>query len=83
MNQKVQSFVLGRWINPGEGARTIAHAITGDVIAEAGNDSLDYEGMLDFARSKGGNALRAMTFHQRAEMLKKLALYLNEHKDKL
>lgn len=83
MVQKVESFVLGKWVAPGEGARSIAHAITGEVIAEAGNDNLDFSGMVDFAKSKGGAALRAMSFHQRADMLKKLALYLNEHKEKL
>ncbi|MDD9908617.1 MAG: phenylacetic acid degradation bifunctional protein PaaZ [Ahrensia sp.] len=83
MVQKVESFVLGKWIGPGEGARSIAHAITGDVIAEAGNDGLDYTGMIDYAISKGGLALRSMSFHQRADMLKKLALHLNEQKEKL
>lgn len=83
MVQRVESFLLGKWVAPGEGARSIAHAITGEVIAEAGNDNLDFSGMVDFATSKGGAALRAMSFHQRADMLKKLALYLNEHKEKL
>ncbi len=83
MVQKVESFVLGKWTGPGKGARSISHAITGDIIAEAGNDSLDYGGMVDFAKREGGAALRAMSFHQRAGMLKKLALYLNEHKAKL
>jgi oxepin-CoA hydrolase/3-oxo-5,6-dehydrosuberyl-CoA semialdehyde dehydrogenase len=83
MVQKVQSFVQGHWVDPGSGARTIAHAITGDVIAEAGSGTLDFGGMIDFAKAKGGAALRAMSFHQRADMLKTLALYLNEHKDVL
>ncbi len=83
MVQKVESFIAGNWIAPGEGARTISHAITSDVIAEAGNDALDFGSMIDFAKSKGSVALRAMNFHQRADMLKKLALYLNEHKEKL
>lgn len=83
MVQKVESFVCGEWIAPDAGARSIAHAITGDVIAEAGNDALDFGGMVEFAHAKGGTALREMNFHQRADMLKKLALYLNEHKETL
>ncbi len=39
--------------------------------------------MLGFAREHGGPALRAMTFHDRARMLKALALHLMEHKQAL
>jgi oxepin-CoA hydrolase/3-oxo-5,6-dehydrosuberyl-CoA semialdehyde dehydrogenase len=81
--QRVESFVAGEWMAPGDGARPIASAITGVVIAEAGNDALDVARMLEFARARGGAALRAMTFHQRAKMLKALALFLNERKQAL
>ncbi len=66
---------------PRRGCAVYSHAITGDVNAEAGNDGLDYAGMVDYAQTKGGTALRAMSFHQRADMLKKLAAYLNDHKE--
>jgi oxepin-CoA hydrolase/3-oxo-5,6-dehydrosuberyl-CoA semialdehyde dehydrogenase len=79
----VQSFAKGEWIAPGSGARSIASAITGEVIAQAGNDGLDAQGMLSYARDRGGPALRAMTFHDRARMLKAVALYLMERKDRL
>ncbi|TCL10136.1 oxepin-CoA hydrolase/3-oxo-5,6-dehydrosuberyl-CoA semialdehyde dehydrogenase [Shimia isoporae] len=79
--QNVSSFAKGAWVAPAEGARTIASAITGEVIATAGNDALDVQGMLDYAREIGGPALRKMTFHDRARMLKALALHLREHRD--
>ncbi len=78
--QQINSFALGQWIAPGDGARPIHSAITGAEIARAGNDALDFAGMLGFAREVGGPALRAMTFHDRARMLKALAVYLNDHK---
>jgi len=81
--QNVKSFAAGQWIRADDSAREIRSAVTGDVIARAGNASLDVEAMLDFARTKGGPALRAMTFHQRAKMLKALALHLGEHKQGL
>ena len=81
--QQIGSFVAGDWVAPGAGARPIASAITGEVIAEAGNDALNAAAMLEFARERGGPALRAMTFHDRAKMLKALALYLNERKQAL
>ncbi len=81
--QDIQSFIHGEWINSGAGARDIASAVTGEVIARAGNDGLDFAAMLDFGRTKGGPGLRAMTFHDRARMLKALAMHLNANKQAL
>ncbi|MFT7254381.1 MAG: oxepin-CoA hydrolase/3-oxo-5,6-dehydrosuberyl-CoA semialdehyde dehydrogenase [Paracoccaceae bacterium] len=81
--QDIHSFVCGEWVGPGPGARDIANAVTGQIFAKAGNDDLDFAGMIDFATCRGGPALRAMTFHQRAKMLKALATYLNTHKQVL
>ncbi len=78
--RQVHSFAAGQWIAPGSGARNIASAITGEVIAQAGNDALDVQSMHGYARELGGPALRAMTFHERARMLKALALHLREHR---
>ncbi|MBW7935128.1 MAG: phenylacetic acid degradation bifunctional protein PaaZ, partial [Gemmatimonadaceae bacterium] len=70
------NFAQGAWVQ-GAGTRTPLHnAITGDVIAEAGSGGLDFAGMVQYARTVGGPALRAMTFHQRARMLKALAQHL-------
>lgn len=79
----VNSFVAGQWIQADESGRRIANAVTGDPLGLAGRASLDTQGLLDHARLKGGPALRAMTFHERAKMLKALALELSRHKDEL
>lgn len=78
--KNVKSFVTGAWIEPGDAARPIANAITGEVFAQAGGGNLNFADVLSYGREKGGRALRAMSFHERADMLKKLALHLNEHK---
>jgi oxepin-CoA hydrolase/3-oxo-5,6-dehydrosuberyl-CoA semialdehyde dehydrogenase len=52
----------------------IASAVTGEPLAIAGQASLDAAAMIAYARGKGGPALRAMSFHDRARMLKSLAL---------
>ncbi|GKY87209.1 phenylacetic acid degradation bifunctional protein PaaZ [Sinisalibacter aestuarii] len=83
MVQQVASFAAGEWIAPGSGARPIYSAISGKVIAEAGGGALDFAQMLDFGKSTGGPALRAMGFHERAAMLKALALYLQERREAL
>ncbi|MEM6694152.1 MAG: phenylacetic acid degradation bifunctional protein PaaZ [Pseudomonadota bacterium] len=81
--QQISSFAAGQWVAPAAGARPIYSAITGDQIAEAGNAALDTGAMRDHAIARGGPALRAMTFHDRARMLKALALYLGERKQAL
>ncbi len=80
---RLESFAAGRWVAPAGSTRPIASAVTGETIAEAGSDGLDFAGMIDHARTVGGPALRAMTFHERAEKLKALAQYLNERRDPL
>ncbi len=80
---QISSFAAGEWVAPGAGARTIASAITGEPMASAGNSALDVQAMLDFARRTGGPALRAMTFHDRARMLKALAQALTARKKEL
>jgi oxepin-CoA hydrolase/3-oxo-5,6-dehydrosuberyl-CoA semialdehyde dehydrogenase len=79
----VHSFAAGQWIGPAAGARPIESALTGEVIGQAGNDALDVQAMLGYGRDIGSPALRAMTFHDRAKMLKALALHLREHRDEL
>ncbi len=81
--QQIRSFAAGSWIDCDDSAREIHSAVTGNLIARAGCASLDVEGMLDYARSTGSSNLQTMTFHDRAKMLKALALYLSEHKQKL
>ncbi len=81
--QQIESFAAGAWIAPGEGARLIRSAVTGAPMAEAGNDALDVATMLEYARSRGGPALRAMSFHDRARMLKALAMEIGKHKQAL
>ena len=79
----IKSFAAGQWIGCDDSARPIYSAVTGKRIARAGNASLDMASMLDYARDTGGAGLRPYTFHERARMLKALALYLSEHKQSL
>ncbi|MCV6584276.1 MAG: phenylacetic acid degradation bifunctional protein PaaZ [Marinibacterium sp.] len=79
----VSSFAAGRWIAPDDSARLIENAVTGAPMARAGSADLDVQAMLDHARKTGGPALRALTFHARARMLKAMAVELGRHKDVL
>ncbi len=81
--QAVHSFAAGQWMGTDSSAREIHSAITGELIGCAGNSALDVESMLGHAREVGGPRLRALGFHDRARMIKSLALHLGEHKQAL
>src|SRR5271156_2952410 len=78
---KLANYVEGKWVEgTGEGV-PLFNAINGELIAEATTKGLDFAAILDYARNTGSPALRKMTFHERALMLKKLALHLTAKKD--
>ena len=83
MTKILENYAEGRWVKSAGGLSPIHSALTGDVVAETGSDGLDFGGMADFARKKGGKALRAMTFHERALMLKALGQAIMERKEEL
>jgi len=78
----LQSYALGRW-HTAPVRVGIASALTGAVVAEIGSAGLDFGAMAAFARQTGGPALRAMSFHQRAKMLKALAEAVLARKEEL
>ena len=74
---EIKNYVLGEWTS-GEGAEIDhIHAITGEIISTTSSKGLDFSSILEYGRKKGSSALRKMTFQQRGEMLKSLALHLN------
>jgi oxepin-CoA hydrolase/3-oxo-5,6-dehydrosuberyl-CoA semialdehyde dehydrogenase len=79
--RRLQNYVLDQWVTCNEGGVDLVHAVTGETIGSASTSGLDFAQMTRHARTVGGPALRRMTFHQRARMLKAVAQYLNERKD--
>ena len=77
----VKNYVLGRW-SKGNGIEIEHfHAITGELIGTCSSEGLDYGSILEYGRKVGSTALRKMTFQERGEMLKALALHLNKRKE--
>ncbi len=56
-------------------------SVTGEEIARACTQGIDFKKVLEYARTTGGAKLRKMTFQERGNMLKKLALYLSKRKE--
>ncbi len=80
---QLQSFIAGRWASGTGKATALRDASTGEVVASATSEGLDFAAMLEHARSVGGPNLRRLTFHERAARLKALAKHLTERKEAL
>jgi oxepin-CoA hydrolase/3-oxo-5,6-dehydrosuberyl-CoA semialdehyde dehydrogenase len=77
------NYAFDRW-TPGEGnLAELASAIDGTPVATTGSGGLDFGNMLKHAREVGGPALRKMTFHERARMLKALGQAIMARKEEL
>jgi len=85
MTDYLPSYVQGEWWTPSAptGSTEVRDASTGDVVALVSTEGLDLAGALEHARSVGQRSLGALTFHQRAVLLKQFALALTERKDEL
>jgi oxepin-CoA hydrolase/3-oxo-5,6-dehydrosuberyl-CoA semialdehyde dehydrogenase len=76
------NYERDRWIAGGD-AVEILSAIDGAPVATTGSGGIDFGSMLRHARDIGGPALKKMTFHQRARMLKSLGLAIMARKEEL
>jgi oxepin-CoA hydrolase/3-oxo-5,6-dehydrosuberyl-CoA semialdehyde dehydrogenase len=73
---RLESYVQGSW-TAGRGAGTaLRDASTGEVVAHADSVGIDFGASLDYGRREGGAALRGLTFHQRAAMMRALGKHL-------
>jgi oxepin-CoA hydrolase/3-oxo-5,6-dehydrosuberyl-CoA semialdehyde dehydrogenase len=79
----LRSYVGGHWQTPSAEGAPLHDAVTGEEIARISSAGVDMAAALHHGRRVGGPALRELTFHQRAALLKALALHLTEHKDEL
>jgi oxepin-CoA hydrolase / 3-oxo-5,6-dehydrosuberyl-CoA semialdehyde dehydrogenase len=79
----LRSYVGGAWVAPSGDGRPALDAVTGEEIARVSSVGIDMAAALEYGRRTGGPALRALTFHQRAALLKSLGSMLREHRDEL
>lgn len=79
---KLGNYITGDWVLGDGDGQALYNAVTGDIIGAASTKGLDFEGITTYARKVGNPALRKMTFHERGNMLKALALHLRNHLEK-
>ncbi|MGO1973496.1 MAG: phenylacetic acid degradation bifunctional protein PaaZ [Propionibacteriaceae bacterium] len=81
MTALLESYAAGTWFRAADEGAPLLDAGTGAEVARISARGLDLAAMVDHAKAVGGPALRELTFHQRAGMLKDLAKHLTAGKD--
>jgi oxepin-CoA hydrolase/3-oxo-5,6-dehydrosuberyl-CoA semialdehyde dehydrogenase len=79
---KLENYINGNWITGDGEGQQLYNAVTGEPVATATTRGLDFKQILEYGRMVGNPALRKMTFHERGNMLKALAMHLRNHLDK-
>ena len=79
----LRSYVCGSWHEAADGFATLINPTTEEPIARTSTAGIDFQAVLDHARSCGGPNLRAMTFIERGKMLKAAADTLHEAREEL
>ncbi len=79
---KLKNYISGQWIEGNGHEIPLYNAVNGELVAISDTSGLDFEKALHYGRTIGYKNLSSMTFYDRGEMLKKIALYLLERKKK-
>lgn len=79
--RRLESYVGGRWTAGAKDGVPLLDAATGQTVALIDSTGIDFGAALAYGREVAGPKLRAMTFHERAAMLKALGLALMAMKE--
>jgi oxepin-CoA hydrolase/3-oxo-5,6-dehydrosuberyl-CoA semialdehyde dehydrogenase len=83
VSRLLESYSVGSWFRADDEGAPLLDAGTGEEVARISSTGLDLAATTTYAREVGGPALRALTFHERAGLLKAVAKELTAHKDEL
>jgi 3,4-dehydroadipyl-CoA semialdehyde dehydrogenase len=75
------SYVSGQWREGAGAGDPLVDPVTGDELARISSQDIDVPAALEFARSRGGAALRQSTYRERAQLLAKIAEALAANRD--
>lgn len=79
---KLKNYIAGQWIEGTGNGISLHNAVNGELVAISDTQGINFEEALQYGRTVGYKNLSSMTFYDRGEMLKKVALYLLERKKK-
>src|SRR5260370_8481794 len=78
---KLPNYVNGQWSEGAGSGEPLIDPVTGDELVSISSQDLNLESALQFARARGGPALRQLTYARRAAMLAKIADALAANRD--
>src|SRR5437899_5380122 len=78
---KLPNYVAGQWLEGAGAGEPLVDPVTGEELARISSQNIDLNLALEFARSRGGPALRQLTYTQRADLLAKMADVLSANRD--
>ncbi|HYL85301.1 MAG TPA: 3,4-dehydroadipyl-CoA semialdehyde dehydrogenase [Candidatus Angelobacter sp.] len=78
---KLLNYVSGQWLEGAGPGERLSDPVTGDELARISSQNIDLHAALEFARAKGGPALRQLSYAQRADLLGKVAEVLSANRD--
>lgn len=79
----LESYTCGQWQRGTGKAAALFNPTTEEVVGEASSEGVDFKATLAHAREVGGPALRALSFGERAALLKALSGAIHEHREEL
>jgi 3,4-dehydroadipyl-CoA semialdehyde dehydrogenase len=79
----IRSYVAGAWVEGAGKAQTLVNPATEEPVAEVAAGPVDWSRAVTHARTRGGAALRALTFTERGQLVKALSKLIHGHRDEL
>lgn len=79
----LKSYVYGSWHEADKDLAPLYNPSTEEEIARVGSDGVDFSAVLDHAHTKGGPALRELTFAERGGLLKGMSKVLRDNREEL
>ena len=77
----LKNYVAGEWVAGREPGTALSDPVTGEALVRVSSAGLDLAQAFAFARERGGGALRAMSYGERAERLGAIAKLLQSRRD--
>ncbi|MGZ3405744.1 MAG: 3,4-dehydroadipyl-CoA semialdehyde dehydrogenase, partial [Polyangia bacterium] len=79
----IRSYLAGGWVEAAGKAQTLVNPATEEPVAEISAAAVDWSRAVTHARTRGGEALRALTFAERGQLVKAISKLLHAHRDEL
>ena len=77
MNQ-LKNYINGSWVSGAGNGQLLVNSVTGEPIATASTEGLNFKEIIEYGRNIGNPALRSLSFHERGNRLKALAFHLQK-----